>query len=113
MMYGPRMPQKPLTDGIEKPKRLRDYPAYFMKKVKGFTSRLFYIVSLVLEAAPLLFVAMVLFCVLNGILPVIGAYISKDLLNVIAELIGTAAGDTVEQNLFVVMKPMLWLKFPV
>jgi ATP-binding cassette subfamily B protein len=101
--------KRKIDDGIEKPKSLREVPSYLKKVISGFFSRLFYIVSLVWEAAQLLFVAMVLFCILNGILPVVGAYISKDLLNVIAELIGAAALENVADNIFVVMEPLLWL----
>lgn len=101
--------RRPMTDGIEKPKRLREYPAYILKRIKGFFSRLFYIVSLVWEAAPLLLAAMVFFCALNGVLPVVGAYISKDLLNVIADLLGASGLDSVKDNLLVVMSPALIL----
>ncbi len=100
---------RPMTDGIEKPKRLRDYPSYILKRMRGFFSRLFYIVSLVWEAAPFLLLAMIFFCALNGVLPVVGAYISKDLLNVIAELLGVSATDSLEDNLFVVMRPVMIL----
>ena len=100
---------RPMTDGIEKPKRLRDYPLYILKRMRGFFSRLFYIVSLVWEAAPFLLLAMIFFCALNGVLPVVGAYISKDLLNVIAELLGVSATDSLEDNLFVVMRPVMIL----
>ena len=101
--------RRPMSDGIEKPKRLRDVPKYCILCIKGFFKRLFYIVSLVFEAAPLLLLAMIALCVLNGVLPVVGAYISKDILNEIANLIGAQSlGDTVE-NLFVVMEPLIFL----
>lgn len=98
-----------VNDGIARPKKLSEYPAYMCKRVGGFFSRLFYIVSLVWEAAPMLLIAMILFCALNGVLPVVGAYISKDLLNVIADMIGTAALSDVVENIFVVMQPLLFL----
>jgi ABC-type multidrug transport system fused ATPase/permease subunit len=101
--------KRKINDGLEKPKSLREVPSYLKKVISGFFSRLFYIVSLVWEAAPLLFAAMVLFCILNGILPVVGAYISKDLLNVIAELIGKAASDTLAEDIFIAIQPLLWL----
>ena len=76
----PPMPQKPLSDGIPKPKRLRDVPMYVLRRVRGFCSRLFYIVHLVWETAPLLLILMALLCLAEGVLPVWGAYISRDLL---------------------------------
>ncbi len=110
MAYGmpPRM--KKLDDGIARPKRLRDYPSYFLKKAKGFFSRLFYIIKLVWEAAPAMLIAMATLCVLDGILPVIGAYISKDILNEVAALIGTVTktGDLFS-DIFVQLEPVIFL----
>ena len=75
----------------------------------GFFSRLFYIVGLVWEAAPPVLVVMALLCLLDGVLPVIGAYISKDLLNEIARLIGSTSKGSVSENIFTVMRPALFL----
>ena len=110
MAYGmpPRM--KKLDDGIARPKRLRDYPSYFIKKAKGFFSRLFYIIKLVWEATPAMLVAMATLCVLDGVLPVIGAYISKDILNEVAALIGTVSKtDDVFNDIFVQLEPIIFL----
>ena len=110
MMYsmGPR-PPKPQTDGLEKPNRLSEYPAYMLKRAKGFCSRLFYIVSLVWESAPLMLIAMSVLCILDGVLPVAGAYISKDLINGIADLIGASSVGSITENLLEVMRPLIFL----
>lgn len=108
MMMPPRMPKRP-TDGLEKPKSIKEVPSYVMKRIKGFTSRLFYIISLVWEAAPLMLFAMIALCILDGVIPVVGAYISKDLLNEIALLIGSANLGSTLENLFVTMKPLIFL----
>ena len=102
--------RKRLEDGIKKPERLRDYPAYFWKKTAGFLFRLFYIIGLVWSAAPVMLVLMALLCVLDGVLPVMGAYISKDILNEIAALIGAVSktGD-IENEIFVQMQPVILL----
>ena len=102
--------RKRLEDGIKKPERLRDYPAYFWKKTAGFLFRLFYIIGLVWAAAPVMLVLMALLCVLDGVLPVMGAYISKDILNEIAALIGAVSktGD-IENEIFVQMQPVILL----
>ena len=99
-----------LEDGIKKPERLRDYPAYFWKKTTGFLFRLFYIIGLVWAAAPIMLVLMALLCVFDGVLPVLGAYISKDILNEIAALIGAVSktGD-IENEIFVQMQPVIIL----
>ena len=84
----PKMPPpRPMEDDIPKPKRLREVPSYFAKKSKRFFEHLFYVVSLMWESAPFLLILMALLCVCDGVLPVFSAYISRDLLNAIAELI--------------------------
>jgi len=105
----PPRPPKPQSDGIEKPKGLRDLPRFIKARVGGFLSRLFYIVSLVWEAAPLLLFAMIFFCLLDGVLPVVGALISSELLNKVADLIGASDLGSVADNLFETMRPLLLL----
>ncbi|MBR2350985.1 MAG: ABC transporter ATP-binding protein [Clostridia bacterium] len=96
----PRM--KKLDDGIARPKRLRDYPRYYLEKARGFFFRLFYIIGLVWEAAPFMLICMAVLCLLDGTLPVIGAYISKDILNEVAALIGklTKSGDLMNDLIY-------------
>ena len=96
-------------DGIPKPKSLKEVPHYLRLRVGGFFSRLFYIVSLVFEAAPLTLFAMIALCILDGVLPVIGAYISKDLLNMVASLIGSATTGSVLEDFTTVMGPLVFL----
>ncbi len=60
-------------------------------RLLGFFSRLVYILRLVFEASPGMLLAMCFLCVVDGVLPVFGAYITKDIINAVAELI---AGDT-------------------
>ena len=104
----PRM--KKLDDGIARPKRLRDYPRYYLEKARGFFKRLFYIIGLVWEAAPFMLICMAVLCLLDGTLPVIGAYISKDILNEVAALIGkvTKSGDLMH-DLIYQLRPMILL----
>lgn len=106
--FGPPPPPR-IKDGLKKPTKLRDIPSYLVKWIKGFTSRLFYIISLVWETAPAVLILMALFCILDGILPVIGAYISRELLNGIADLIGSSSLGNVADNVFVTLKPILFL----
>ena len=79
------------------------------KRIKGFLSRLFYIVSLVWETAPAVLILMALFCLLDGLLPVAGAYISKTLLDGIAELIGESSTGSIKEDIFEILKPVLFL----
>ena len=79
----------PRNRGPEKPKNIKDVPRYLRQVVGGFFSRLFYIIGLVWETNPFILILMSFFCLCDGFLPVIGAYISKDLLNGISELLHT------------------------
>ena len=92
-----------------RPKGLKNLIPFLMKQVKSFSSRLFYIVSLVWESSPAVLIWMALFCILDGILPVIGAYISKELLNGISSLIGVDGGGTLREDVFVTLRPVLFL----
>ena len=71
----------------QKPKNAKEFFSMLGKTVKSFFSHLFYIIGLVWETNPAILLLMVFFCVCNGFLPVIGAYISKDLLNAVSEVL--------------------------
>ena len=73
----------------EPPKRLREVPRYLGQVIGGFFARLFYIIALVWESSPWLLVLMCLLCLASGLLPVVGALISRDLLNAVNEVLGT------------------------
>ena len=103
----PRM--RSMSDGIEKPKKLSGYPAYMCKKIRGFFSRLFYIFSLVWQSAPFILVVMMLLCILDGILPVAGAYVSSHLLNGIQNLIEEKGLGTISTDAFVALRPLVFL----
>ena len=55
--------------------------------IDGFFGHLLYIVRLVYEAKPAILFAMVLLCIANGVLHVLGAYLSAGLLNEVAKMI--------------------------
>ncbi len=97
-----------MSDGIEKPKSIKEVPSYVGKKISGFFSRLFYVFGLVWRSAPGMLILMILFCLIEGVLPVGGAYISSELLNVIADLIkdGTVG---ISADAFKVMEPLIFL----
>ena len=68
-----------------KPKSLRDVPEY-IKRVIGETSeRMFYIIRLVWEANRGIMFLMAFMTLFNGVMPVIGSLISKDILNNLAK----------------------------
>ena len=101
--------RRSLSDGIKKPERLSEIPAYALKKTKGFFSRLFYIFALVWQSAPLVLIAMMLLCLLDGLLPVFGAYVSSHLLNAIQELIEDKGSGTIPTDVITAMRPLVFL----
>lgn len=94
-MPPPMMPPSGGKGKSTRPKRLREYPRWLLGLARSFFSHLFYIVRLVHETRPWLLWLMAFFCLLGGFLPVIGAWIAKDLLNAVAAFLasGSATGD--------------------
>lgn len=94
----------------ERPKSIKEFPKYLCMLIKGFFSRLFYIVSLVWEAKKSLLILLACFCVLEGFYPVVSALISAELLN----QIGFAANGTLTSFKFI-LTPLIayfaWLFF--
>ncbi|MBQ8287319.1 MAG: ABC transporter ATP-binding protein [Clostridia bacterium] len=68
-----------------KPQSLGEVPGYLARLISKFFSRLFYIVKLVWEARPSLLFIMMFMALFNGIMPVIGAQISANLITSLAE----------------------------
>ncbi len=93
-------PRKRPDDNIEKPKSLKEVPSYIGKVLSGFFKRLFYIIGLVWEAKPSILIAMVFLCVITGLLPVAGAYISRELLNRISDAMGLFGSDSLMKEAF-------------
>ena len=83
-MMPPPMMKEPKSN-VQKPKNLADWPRYIFEVVKGFFSRLFYIIKLVWETNPFIMLAMIVISVLSGVAPVFGAFVSARLLNSLAE----------------------------
>ncbi len=98
-------------DGIDPPKNIKEVPAYIVKKTKNFFVHFFYTISLVWEAAPKMLIFMIICCILDGVFPVLNAYISREMINEIAELLnnGTISSGNVMDNIFITLKPIIIL----
>ena len=68
---------------IPKPKSIKEWPSYLKQVIVSFFQHLFFIISLVWEAKPALMIGLVLLSFLGGILPVVSAYISAELVDII------------------------------
>ncbi len=72
---------------IPKPASLREVPGFLGKLISSFFVRLFYIYGLVWETKPWILFLMLFMSVFNGVMPVIGALISKEILNLLVEAV--------------------------
>ena len=81
MMFGP--PPGVGNDKFKepKPKNIKEVPSYLKKVISGFFSRLFYIFKLVWETSPWILFIMLFVSIFNGVMPVLGAYITRELTN--------------------------------
>ena len=79
-------PLRKETSKTEKPKNLKEIPSYLKKVLGGFFSRLFYIYSLVWETRPWMLFVMLFMSVFNGLMPLLGAYISRNLINALIDI---------------------------
>lgn len=66
---------------VRKRREKRGIRGFFHEMIFGFCSRLLYIISLVWEAKKSILLVLTLLCLLDGVLPVVGAYIGAELLN--------------------------------
>lgn len=89
---------------IPPPKSVKEVPSYLWKVVSTFFSRLFYIYKLVWEADKGVMFGMSLITALKGVLPVVGALISKELLNSLA-----SAYTSAQSGVFMAFKEIIIL----
>ena len=73
------------TKKPEKPKSLREVPSYIKTVFGGFFTRLLYIYSLVWETRPWMLFVMLFMSVFNGVMPLLGAVISRNLINALID----------------------------
>ena len=92
----PPIRTSPINEKLKEPKpqSIKDVPRYIKNVTKSFFSRLFYILKLVWETKPWILIVMILFAVLDGVFPVLGAYITANLLNRLADAYSAAKSGT-------------------
>lgn len=91
-MPPPRMRMGRVNDQyrVPLPKHLRDVPGYVKKVVSDTCGRMFYIIRLVWEANRGIMFMMAFMTLFNGVMPVIGSIISKEILNSLSQAYGSA-----------------------
>ncbi len=81
----------PYKNKPKPPKGFGDIPRYLRELLGGFFSRFWYIVGMVWKTGPWILIVMVAIAVLNGLLPVTGSLISKEILNELQNIIADQA----------------------
>ena len=89
---GPGFGMPPVKDATadsraKKPTSLRDVPRFLRDLLGGFFGRLFYIFKLVWDTGHWILITMLLIALFTGIMPVVGALLSKDILNGLQDVI--------------------------
>lgn len=75
---------------VPPPKHLRDVPEYVKKVVSETSERMFYIIRLVWETNRGVMFMMAFMTLFNGVMPVVGSLISKEILNSLSRAYGSA-----------------------
>ena len=68
-----------------RPRNIREVPGYLRRVIRNFFRRLLYIFRLVWEAKPWILPVMLLYCLISGVLPVLGSFINAGILNDLAQ----------------------------
>lgn len=77
----------------KKPSSIKEVPAYLKTLFSGFFSRLFYIFGLVWETGPWILFVMIFMAIFNGVIPVLGATITANILNSLSKALGTVSSS--------------------
>ena len=72
---------------VTPPRSLRDLPRYLREVLGGFSARLFYIFRLVYESGPIYLFLMTFIALFNGLMPLVGALLSQNILNGLQDII--------------------------
>lgn len=80
---------------VAPPKSPADLPRYLSELCGGFFSRLFYVFRLVWKSGPVFLFLMSFVALFNGLMPLVGALISKEILNRLQDVITEKALGTV------------------
>ena len=79
--FGGPPPFKKPEPAVKPPKSISDLPRYLSEIIGGFFSRLFYICGIVWKTSPFILVSLVIVSLLEGVLPIISALLSRDIMN--------------------------------
>lgn len=111
-MFGPMGGPPPELKERQKeplPKHFNEVIPYIKKVWGGFFKRLFYIYKLVWETRPWILFVMLAIAVFEGIMPILGALISKDLLNAIVDGVTNQAENSFNAILYLLILQFVYI----
>ena len=97
---------------VAPPKSVSDVPRYLRELLGGFFSRLAYIFKMVWHTGHWILIAMVLISLFNGVMPVVGSLISKEILNEL-QLIISANDPVVFWGSMVMFLLIFWFVYRI
>lgn len=103
---GPGMPPPPPRENrpaVPRPESFWGWPRYFCRLLGGFFGRLFYILSLLWETRKSALFLLSFFCILDGVLPVAGAFISAELLQALGDTLGNDRQESFRYILYLLI----------
>ena len=89
------MGKDPYKNRPSAPKGISDLPRFLKELIFGFFFRLFYICRMVWRTGPWILIVMLLSAILMGILPTVGALLSKEILNELQNIISDQVASQV------------------
>lgn len=99
-------------DRVPPPRSPKDLPRYLRQLIGGFFGRLFYIFALVWKSGPVFLFLMSFVALFNGLMPLVGALLSKEILNELQGVItDTALGTVFDETAFwgsMVLLLLIW-----
>ena len=93
----PMMPPPMRRDDVPRvppPKNIADLPRFLRELIGGFFSRLGYIFALVWKTGPWILFVKSFIALFQGVMPIVGSLLSKEILNELQKIIAEQAADS-------------------
>ena len=85
---------------VQTPKSFGDLPRFVKELVGGFFSRLFYIFKMVWQTGHWILITLLAIAIIEGILPIFGALLSRDILNELQNIISSRVASELSGAVF-------------
>ncbi len=95
MIQGPPPMRQYEYAKVPRPKNVKDVPRFLFELLGGFFGRLFYIIGLVWKSGPIYLFLMSFVALFDGFMPLLGALLSREILNELQTVVTERAGGRV------------------